>query len=253
MSPDDLPTKEELREMGASRNNKVGLVFTPMNNFRGCIEAIWSAKSKYDMQVYIQPQWIEPRPSLSAAWNNGAKQAFADGCKYAIICNDDIMFSKDTIDALVEEYERLHKKEKVVLVSPNNILAQLGQPYDILNYERPNDPFTWSEHPNFSCFLITEDTFEKMGTFDENFWPAFWEDNDYHYRAVLLGYKQICVTAAPMVHIGGVSTSMAAVSGAPSEEYYRRKWGSTHRNLDERFKTPYDDPLLTPKDWEPGR
>jgi hypothetical protein len=228
---------------------KIGLVFPVLNNFKGFTEAVWSVKSRHDIQIYVRPQWIDPRPSLAAAWNAGAKEAFADGCEYAIICNDDIMFSPDTIDAMVEQYVELRHKDNVIMVTPNNINLQLTTPYDILTYERPDDPFTYSEHPNFSCILIAPEFFELHGTFDENFYPAFWEDNDSHYRARLLGYKEICTTAAPMVHIGGVSTSIANVSGQPSQEYYFRKWGSVKRDLDEAFKTPYNDPTLTPKDW----
>lgn len=234
---------------------KVGLVFTPMNNFKGCIEGIWSAKSKRDLQVYIQPQWIEPRPSLSAAWNNGAKQAFDDGCSYAVVCNDDILFSPDTIDGMIDEYERLRESDNVIMVTPNNIKLQLADPYQILTYERPDDPFTYSEHPNFSCFLIAPEFFDILGTFDENFYPAFYEDNDMHRRAMLLGYKLIMSTAAPQVHFGGVSTSMAGgIDSGASQAYYVEKWGgipySHHVDAQkEHFEHPYNAQTLTPKDW----
>lgn len=234
---------------------KVGIIFPPMNNFKGCVEAIWSAKSKHDIQTYIQPQWLEPRPPLAKAWNDGAKRAFAEGCDYAVVCNDDILFSPDTIDGMIEQYELLRESDNVIMVTPNNIRLQLNSPYDILTYQRPSDTFTYSEHPNFSCFLIKPEFFDLVGTFDENFNPAWYEDNDMHRRAQLLGYKLIMSTAAPQVHYGGVSTSMITNpdSGA-SQAYYIRKWGgipATHplEAVKEHFLTPYNDPALTPKDW----
>lgn len=227
---------------------KIGLVFPVLNNFKGFTEAVWSAKSQRDIQVYVQPQWRE-QVSLAAAWNRGAKQAFDDGCQYAIVCNDDILFAPETIDNMVMEYERLHS-EGVIMVTPNNIKMELMDPYDILTYKVPSDPFTFSDHPNFSCFLIGPAFFELHGDFDEKFWPAWYEDNDSHRRAKLLGYREVCVTAAPMVHFGGVSTSMIDnPHSGESQKHYMEKWGGLPYPASETFMTPYNDPNLTPKDW----
>lgn len=240
--------------------SKIGIVFTPMHNFKGLTEALWSAKSsKYDLVTYIQPQWIEPRPPLAKAWNNGAAQAFAGGCDFALVCNDDILFAPQTIDNMVAEYKRLRKSENVIMVTPNNIYGQLQDPYDILHYGVTAEP-TWSESPNFSCFLIAPEFFNIVGTFDENFVPAWFEDNDAHRRAQLLGYKLITTTAAPQVHFGGVSTSMMqSPDSSISKHYYIRKWGGLPYShpvpdeLKEHFEQPYNDTNLTPKDWEPNR
>lgn len=234
---------------------KIGIVIPVMNNFRGAIELIWSAKSKHDLQVYIESQWIEPRKSLAQAWTDGAKKAFDDGCDYAIVCNDDILMSPDTIDALVEEYKALRHNENVIMVTPNNIKLELADPYHILSYERPTANYTFSEHPNFSCFCIAPEFFELVGTFDNNFYPAWFEDNNCHRVAQLLGYKLISTTASPQVHIGGVSTSMMPnPDSGVSQAYYIKKWGglpASHGNPTsvERYATPYNNPNFTAKDW----
>jgi hypothetical protein len=235
----------------------IGMVFSPINNFRGLAEAIQSARSSHPLETYIQPQWRH-KVTLAQTWNDGAKQAFADGCEYALVCNDDILFSPDTIDAMVDQFERHSETDKVVMVTPNNIKLQLIDPYDILAYERPPDEFTFSEHPNFSCFLIRSDFFDQVGTFDQNFDPAWYEDNDMHRRIQLLGYKAIMTTAAPMVHFGGVTTSMLDIADSSrAAAYYHEKWGGipeTHPGppeLKEKFKTPYNDPSLSPRDWRP--
>lgn len=236
---------------------KVGLVFAVLNNFKGFAEAVWTAKSQYDLQVYVRPQWYE-QVSLAKAWNDGAKQAFDDGCKYVVVCNDDILFSPDTIDAMIAQYYLLRESDNVVMVTPNNIKLQLLDPYDIRFYVRPNEPFTYSEHPNFSCFLITQEFFHLCGTFDENFYPAWYEDNDMHRRATLLGYKLIMTTAAPQVHMGGVSTGMIENNpgSGQSQAYYLEKWGGipvSHpgNEVKEHFLTPYNDPNVSPREWRP--
>jgi hypothetical protein len=235
---------------------KVGLVFPPMNNFKGLTEAVWTAKSKHDLQVYVQPQWYA-QVALAKAWNDGIREAFADHCDYVVVCNDDILFSPDTIDAMVEQYELLHESDKVVMVTPNNIRLQLANPYDIREYVRPSDPFTYSEHPNFSCFLVAPDFFELCGTFDENFWPAWYEDNDMHRRIELLGYKAIMTTAAPQVHYGGISTGMIVNNpgSGQSQQYYISKWGGLPNShpvsddLKEKWTVPYGDVTLSPREW----
>lgn len=236
---------------------KVGITVPVLNNFRGFTDLVSSIKTKHEYGIYVRPQYRHQVP-LSQAWNEGALQAFADGCDYALVCNDDIMFAPQTIDALIEQYERLHAKEQVIMVTPNNILGELGDPYAILDYQLPegHEP-TFSDHPNFSCFLVTPEYFVTVGYFDHNFAPAWYEDNDSHRRATLAGVREITTTAAPMVHIGGVSTHMIEDnpgSGA-SQSYYIRKWGGipVSHPLDvqkEHFATPYNNPELGIRDWE---
>lgn len=232
---------------------KIGIGFAIMNNYKGAVEVLQSVKTEHEWQPYF---WLQERQrvSLAAAWNWLAKTAFDDGCDYALICNDDILFSPDAIDAMVREYERLEITEKVIMVTPNNIKAELADPYEILNYQLPDGTQTsFSDHPNFSCFLITPAYFDKIGDFDENFYPAWFEDNDSHRRAKLLGYREICTTAAPTVHFGGVSTSMMEnPDSSISRDYYIRKWGGVPWPESEIYTTPYNDPKLNPAQWRVG-
>lgn len=249
--PYDLPTKEELKAMSPKKPIKIGIGFSVLNNFKGFAESVHSIRTSHEWNLYMFDQWRLNRP-LSQTWNQMALQAFKDGCDYAMLCNDDILFSPGCIDAMVRVHQELNESENVVMVTPNNIMLELANPEDILSYELAKDtPATWSEHPNFSCFLIARDFFEKVGFFDENFIPAWYEDNDSHYRSKLLGYKEICTNQAPMVHYGGVATSlMDNPNSQPSHDYFLKKWGSVTRLLDETFKTPYNDPDLTPAQWK---
>jgi hypothetical protein len=228
---------------------KIGIGFAVLNNFKGLAETLHSIKTEHDWNLYIIDQWRYNRP-LSQAWNDIAMQAFDEGCDYALICNDDILFAPHCIDVMVETHQK-HNQDGVVMVTPNNILLELAMPEDILTYEKPDAPESMSDHPNFSCFLVARDYFEKVGFFDENFIPAWYEDNDSHYRSKLLGFKEICTNQAPMVHYGGVATSlMDNPNSQPSHDYFLKKWGSVTRLLDETFKTPYNDPDLTPAQWK---
>lgn len=234
----------------------IGIIVPVLNYFQGFVDLMLSVKTKYQYRVYVQPQYIGQVP-LAAVWNKGCRDAFADGCHYALVCNDDILFSPDCIDKMVEEYDRLRHSDNVIMVTPNNIMAQVGDKYQILNYEIPEGTETsWSEHPNFSCFLITPEYFDVVGSFDEKFTPAWYEDNDSHRRATLAGFKEICSTACASVHIGAVTTKMMAnPDSGTSQAHYIEKWGglpATHMRADlpvESYLTPYNDPTKTIKDW----
>lgn len=89
--------------------------------------------------------------------------------------------------------------------------------------------------------------FEKVGYFDENFFPAYYEDTDYRYRAKLAGLETLTVEDTDIRHIGSASiklTSQVAHSEffRRNQSYYLRKWGSERGY--EVFKTPFGDKAL---------
>jgi len=233
--------------------SKVGIVVPILNNFKGFAELVESTKSdNHEVRWYVQPQHRAQVP-LAAAWNKGFRDAVADGCKYIGIFNDDILLSPTTLDRMVECFFWMPKD--VVLVSANNVYSQLATPHAIFDHADLNDK-TYSEHPNYSCFMVKHDFFDKVGSFDENFVPAWYEDNDSHKRIMELGYKAVCTTYASCVHYGGVTTSqMGSPDSGVSQSYYVKKWGGlpyshpVSAEMKEKFKTPYNDPNLTAKDW----
>ena len=81
---------------------RIGLVIPVLNNFDQALDLIWSAKSENDLRIYIQPQYRYQVP-LAQAWNNGIREAIADGCEYIIVSNDDVLFAPFTIDEMVKQ------------------------------------------------------------------------------------------------------------------------------------------------------
>jgi len=227
---------------------RVGFVIPVLNNFKGAAELIGSIKTAYEPLIYIEEQWRNKKP-LAAAWNDGFERAVADGCEYIFILNDDILFAPYSVDKAISEYERL-ETDKVVLISCSNILSELDDPYSILKLEADDKPVDVAEHPNYSCFMVKRDFFDKVGRFDENFVPAWCEDQDSHQRIILLGYKAIITTASPCIHFGRVSTKLVGNDdSSQSVSYFTKKWGSHNPNPPQAYPTPYNNPDLTPKDW----
>lgn len=96
---------------------------------------------------------------------------------------------------------------------------------------------------------ISRPYIERVGLFDENFYPAYWEETDYLYRLGLAGLPSPRENGQHWCHIpieadygakshaispeGGVTVNFVAQA-----EYYERKWGGPQGK--ERFKTPFN-------------
>lgn len=98
---------------------------------------------------------------------------------HTLIVNDDIEFYEDTLEKLYDaRYQGL-------IVCPGGL-------------EAPNA---------FSCFLTNPRVlFDTVGPFQENFYPAYYGDNDMHYRMQLMGYELYRVEDCNARHGAGSAT-----------------------------------------------
>jgi GT2 family glycosyltransferase len=104
----------------------------------------------------------------------------------------------------------------------------------------------------YNVFLVTPKALETIGFFDENFYPAYYEDCDHWRRAVLSSVKLVGVDGFKHVHgevgdpKGGSSTIRSdqelyrknGITSQNNYEYYVKKWGGAPSK--ETFKTPYN-------------
>jgi GT2 family glycosyltransferase len=148
---------------------------------------------------------------VAAAWNTMLTDMKANGYDYALILNDDIVLSKDIIN--IYEY-----------VSNSNTKFSR-----IIN--------------DWSVFLISLDTFGEIGLFDENFFPAYFEDSDYNYRL-----KLACVEVDfPKILIPEIYRTSCSIRDNPvlnqnfsvNRQYYIAKWGGEPSY--ELFNKPFNN------------
>jgi hypothetical protein len=105
----------------------------------------------------------------------------------------------------------------------------------------------------FAAFAITREAVAKIGLFDENFVPAYYEDNDYHRRAILMDVPVIQVPsrlrhAGSMVIRGSQHFASENRRTFPlNADYYQRKWGGLPGH--ETYATPFDRGG-SPAQWE---
>lgn len=109
---------------------------------------------------------------------------------------------------------------------------------------------------------IHHTTWERVGCFDEVFYPAFWEETDYLRRMGLAGIPDddACVTGVDAHLVATEHTLASGLLGGvgwwTTAAHYERKWGALPEgcagSAGERFATPYDDPALRWNHTGPG-
>ena len=100
-------------------------------------------------------------------------------------------------------------------------------------YARDLDPDapTDVEQPAAACLMIRADAFDRLGGFDERFWPAWWEDVDFCRRLRAAGYRIRYVPDAVFTHRGGASVealgarTFERVFAANRRRYVRKHHG----------------------------
>ena len=80
-------------------------------------------------------------------------------------------------------------------------------PASVRYYARDLDPDAPAdvEQPAAACLMIRADVFDRLGGFDEAFWPAWWEDVDFCRRLRTAGHRIRYVPDAVFQHQGGAS------------------------------------------------
>ena len=165
---------------------------------------------------------IVPEKNLGCAvsWNTFLKNY--KGIK--IISNDDLTFEPSAIEHLINCYNEHKDNPDVGMVTIHGINA----------------------HSHYCCFIVTQAAIDKIGYFDETFYPAYYEDCDYDYRLRMAGLKTIFADQGTYNHVG--SATFKALNHeqlnkhhetfAKNKNYYEAKWGG--ELYKETFATPFN-------------
>lgn len=204
-----------------------------LNNFKGLAELFASLWGE-EYTPFVVSNWVT-NIGVSKAWNE-ILRATVD-YDLTVICNDDIVFHSGSFQNLVNGWSS----------GPLNAIMFTGISTDT------DEKFV--EAPDYSCFsVIAREYLEEIGSFDENFTPAYFEDNDSHYRIKLANRTALAVGNARITHKG--SQTQNANPNAPivtspmfekNREYYVSKWGGVPGK--EEYAHPYGDFILDWKMW----
>lgn len=106
-----------------------------------------------------------------------------------------------------------------------------------------SEPGIWLA-PWFSCFAINAPAIEKIGWFDESIHPAYHEDNDVRYRAILAGVPIVELQTGITHETSSTINSDVLYADQNSRtfplnrDYYVAKWGGAP--YEETFTTPFN-------------
>lgn len=158
--------------------------------------------------------------ALAAAWNAALKCVWARGGEHALVLNNDVVIAPDTYQLLLR-----HGGSFVTTVSVDNEEQFAGTFGQRIFNERP--------HPNFSGFLIRKECWDRVGAFNENYYPAYCEDAEYHVRMHRSGIRAVCIDL-PMLHLGNGANTLRFAD--PAEAAIIRRGADRNRD---RFLEKY--------------
>ena len=229
---------------------KVGVVIPILNQFELAIKAIESIQipEGMDWELFIIDNW-STNNGVSGAWNMGARKAIEKNCDYILIINDDIVLSPTTIEHMCS----LIDLDYIGVITATDYRDSMT-PEQVKICEKPDHPVDIMPAPDFACFMITPETYDYIGEFDNNIYPAYFEDNDYCYRTILAGLRCARSQNAVFYHYGS-RTQNSGEPVVPSEQfeanrdYYTRKWGGVPG--EEVHSRPWNDYNLSWLDNNP--
>jgi len=163
---------------------KIGIVMAVRNCLELTKSALESIRTRFPYQVYIiddhsdsaMKDWLADRSDivsisdpvestgLASNWNLGIAAALNDECTHVCVANNDILFHSTTIDTLVERVNR----GDAVMVTGHDIAPQCSKPEDLYSRDPGHEELD-TESPDFSLFMITQDTVRRVGWFDDGY------------------------------------------------------------------------------------
>ena len=148
---------------------------------------------------------------VAASWNEIYRRADGD----VVILNDDVFVGPQTLERM--------------LATPGLLVS----------------PIAGRE---FSCFLQRRELWDRIGLYDEGFWPAYHEDQDYRRRMKLQRLTWETISSDGINHVVGAT----GYTYEPSKRFmpfvlrrYACKWGGAEFN--EVFERPWDG---HPEAWD---
>jgi len=164
------------------------------------------------VEILVQPKNL----GVSSSWNLGISRS--EEVDYLLFLNDDVVIGENQL--------------KII---HNNL-------YDVKEFWLATGNCLWSMFSlSRACcdFFISKDSF----VFDENFYPAYFEDNDFHYRIILADKSKHIYS--PEMNPAIFRNSMTIKkdpklnSGfGKNQQYYINKWGGMPGN--EKFTSPFN-------------
>lgn len=239
---------------------KIGIVTLVYSEFPTGLFASVVGKTQHDVRWYIHCHSSDPileaqlvafcatasanltlhraNRGVARSWNDGILASFTDQREMTLVINDDIEFIADGLDNFITFLQGYARMGLGFLHGVEVAGARKGE---IVKQD-------------YACFAYGWLAFDRVGAFDENFFPAYSEDIDYSTRIRKAQVPSVLDDRALVQHARNKTTRVSAdvraiISAAKiaNQKYFDIKWGSAV--LHDLYDTPFDGfPLKI--EWE---
>lgn len=148
---------------------------------------------------------------LANSFNDTLVIAYTAGAQMVINSNDDSLWSEGDLDRLIACTASQPQQYAVTCLG-----SHAGRPIEDMGYcAVAFNPIAW----------------ERLGCFDQNFFPAYFEDTDYGRRAEVAGFPKVVCEGTFVQHKGGTIYKNEALreqnhkTFVRNRDYYLAKWG----------------------------
>ena len=90
------------------------------------------------------------------------------------------------------------------------------------------------DYASAACWVMRRSTFDELGGFSTDYWPAYFEDADLAFRAREAGYQTRLVTERPVVHHHEPPSDELLALGRKSRAVFEKKWATELREQPSR-------------------
>jgi GT2 family glycosyltransferase len=141
---------------------------------------------------------------------------------------------------MIMDYAEKVKGTHVLMLNDDIYLGKSEQ--EILTIIRLWNPEFLCTELNWCSYILSVDAYQKAGRFDENFFPAYFEDNDYFRRMLLADVQMIFNSMLnPITYRNSMTIQKSPELNNGFEknrQYYISKWGG--QPTQEKFNTPFN-------------
>jgi GT2 family glycosyltransferase len=142
---------------------------------------------------------------------------------------------------VIVDYASKIEGTHVLMLNDDIYLGRTEHEIKMLMNQNSDTPFFTSLN-HWCSFILRIDIWKQLGGFDETFFPAYFEDNDFSYRMKLAGLKRLSTSfLTPYIYRNSMTIAKEPSlnnSFNDNKEYYAKKWGGYVG--EETFKTPFN-------------
>ena len=202
--------------------------FSDPDNIDGCVKSILESNSDhYELDILL--------------FNNSNRQDIISLCKELSYENEEIrLFDNRTNrgcsvcwnDAIEHVFVNDQNKYAALIIVNDDTKFNNNSFVEFVDFVTKNPDQVVIKGAGYSVFGYTRLAYEKLGYFDENIYPAYFEDSDFSARIQKAGFSEVDFTV-DISHIGSSSipsnnlrNKFDAVYLPRTRAYYHKKWNN---------------------------